>query len=465
MKTDALQDQLYRYAQDLQELMEQQSQLQQRYQMVLESVGRRVPETDVLSRVLLNNATLHLVTDVQGVVKRVSPGLQDFLGFLGADLLGEYVDRLVAPTHIERLRSVFAKFEKSSRLCGIELRKLALCSPEPKGPSHVFDVMAMQVHKNGCAEVYWVMQLAVPGADPLAAPKAFFSAMQGDDGILLTDPYGTILAASPAFTAISGYRAVDLLGENPRLFGSGRHDNTFFQNFWLELLDAGCWNGQLFNRRKNGQIFLCWQSVKMVEDAQGSVVGYVAAHADLSVRDSNSKKMAQLAYCDPLTGLANRRLFEDQFSQRLTDAGTSKTGVCVIFLGIDGLKSISEDLGFAVGDLVRKEVGARLTELEQPGLSIAQLGGEEFVLLLWSTETESEIEGIANDTLVALTAPFLIDQHRINVKANMGCARYPQDGGDMQTLLKNADAAMVGAKRFNTYFCFYETGGLGGGLL
>jgi diguanylate cyclase (GGDEF)-like protein/PAS domain S-box-containing protein len=280
---------------------------------------------------------------------------------------------------------------------------------------------------------------------------------------LVTDPFGTILVVSSAFASISGYRAVDLLGENPRIFGSGRHDNTFFQDFWLELLDAGYWNGQLFNRRRNGQIFLCWQSVKMVEDAQGKVVSYVAAHADLSVRDSNSKRLTQLAYHDPLTGLGNRRLLEDQLSQHLTIARRDKTGLCAIFLGIDGLKPISEDLGYAVGDLVRQEVGVRLSLLERPSLSVAQLSGEEFVLLFRGAETESEIEAIANEVLSALTAPFKIGQHQTTVKANMGCARYPQDGRDMPTLLKHADAAMVGAKRFNTHFCFYETGAVGEG--
>jgi diguanylate cyclase (GGDEF)-like protein/PAS domain S-box-containing protein len=458
MNADALQHQLYRYAQDLQELMAQQSQLQQRYQMVLESMGRSVPETDVLSWALIQNAPLYLVTDVQGIVTRVSPGLQEALGFHGSDLCGASIDRLVAPAHIEDLRSVFAKFEKASRLGGIEQRRLELCSSTPNGPTHVFDVFAMQVRQDANLEIYWVLQVATSGADALEAQKAFFSTVQGDVGILITDPLGTILAVNTAFTSINGYRVVDLLGENPRSFGSGRHDNTFFQDFWLALLDAGCWNGQLFNRRRNGQIFLCWQSVKMVEDEQGKVVSYVAAHADLSVRDSNSKRMVQLAYHDPLTGLANRRLLEDQLNQHLTDALRDKTGLCVIFLGIDGLKSISEELGYAVGDLVRKEVGVRLTALEQPSLSVSQLSGEEFVFLLRGVETESEIESIANDTLSALTAPFLINQHLIAVKANMGCARYPRDGVDMLTLLNHADAAMFGAKRFDAQFCFYETG-------
>jgi diguanylate cyclase (GGDEF)-like protein/PAS domain S-box-containing protein len=458
MNTDALQHQLYRYAQDLQELMEQQSQLQQRYQMVLESVGRSVPETDVLSRTLIKNSTLFLVTDVQGTITQVSPGLQETFDFNGADLCGQYIDRLVAPAHVEGLRSVFAKFEKAIRLGGIEQRRLELCSPTPNGRTHDFDVLAMQVHKNGSTLIHWVLQVAAPGTNALDSQKAFFSATQGDVGILVTDPLGSIVAVSAAFSSIIGYRAADLLGENPRLFGSNRHDNTFFQNFWLELLEAGCWNGQLFNRRRNGQIFLSWQSVKMVEDAQGKVVSYVAAHADLSVRDSNSKKMVQLAYHDPLTGLANRRLFESQLEQHLTDARKDKTGLCVIFLGVDGLKSISEEFGYAIGDLVRRELGDRLSGLERSGLSVAQLSGEEFVLLLRGAETESEIEAIASTTLSKLAAPFLINQHQITVKSNMGCARYPQDGSDMLTLLKHADAAMYGAKRFNTDFCFYETG-------
>ena len=316
----------------------------------------------------------------------------------------------------------------------------------------------MQLRQNGILQVLWVFQAAVVGQDPIDVQKSIFEATQAQDGLLLTDPFGTVLAVNPAFELITGYSAVHLHGQNPRMLSSGRHDNTFFQDFWLEMLDAGCWNGQLFNRRENGQIFLCWQSVKMVEDESGKVIAYIAAVSDLSLRDSKRAKMAQMAYHDPLTGLSNRRLFEDQLTQCIEHARSHGTPLCLFFLDIDGIKTVSDELGYAVGDQVRKALGERLKSLERPELSVAQLGGEEFVLLLTGVDNELGIEAVGLATLRAMTAQFQVRHHHIILNANMGCARYPQDGTDVTTLLRHADAAMYGAKQFDTHFCFYDTG-------
>jgi diguanylate cyclase (GGDEF)-like protein/PAS domain S-box-containing protein len=459
MNTDALESQLYRYAQDLQELMEQQSELQQRYQMVLQSVGRKVPQNDVLASVLMQTQLLHVVTNVHGAVQHMSPDVIAALDLQGVDMRGEPIAYLLADgpdadSDADGFAQVLGKFGQSKGLGGIEQRCLVLVG----GAENRFDVLAMQLRKNGILQVLWVLQAAVQGQDGIEIQKSILGTTLAPEGLFLTNPFGTVLAVNPAFESITGYEAAQLVGQNPRLLSSGRHDNTFFQDFWLELLDSGCWNGQMFNRRENGQIFLCWQSVKMVEDESGRVISYMAAVSDLSLRDSKRAKMAQMAYHDPLTGLSNRRLFEDQLGQRIEHARLNNTPLCIMFLDIDGLKTVSDELGYAVGDQVRKALGARLMSLERAELRVAQLGGEEFVLLLTGVLNEQDIEAVGFATLRAMTAQFQVRHHQIVLQANLGCARYPQDGADVATLLKHADAAMYGAKQFDTHFCFYDTG-------
>jgi diguanylate cyclase (GGDEF)-like protein len=248
------------------------------------------------------------------------------------------------------------------------------------------------------------------------------------------------------------------LGHNPRLLGSGRHENAFFQDFFLALLDAGCWNGQILNRKKSGQIFLTWQSTKLVEDEHGHITSYIAAVADLSLTESNSILTSPTSYHDPVTGLANRRTLESYFGQALEHARSAGSTLRTLFINVEGLGRIGEELGYAVFDQARREVGARLQSIEQPDLRIADIGGGNFVVLLQRVISDLEVTDIALSTTELLEAPLHIEQRRPAVKANIGCASYPKDGVDMKTLLKHADAAMVGAKRFGIPVCFYESG-------
>jgi diguanylate cyclase (GGDEF)-like protein/PAS domain S-box-containing protein len=449
---ESLQRQLFRYAQDLQELMEQQRQLQQNYQMVLKSMGREVPDNDLLASTLIAASQLKVITDAQGHVLRHSPQLVEAMGLSARTVIGEPIEALLGPAGFLQFGNILAKFAQSQGLGGIEQRRIEL------GQSGQFDLLAMQVAKeSGRREIAWLFQPAEQSS-AIAIQSAFINASTAVVGFFVTDPSGTICSVNGVLTQITGFHSDDVLGQNPRLLGSGRHETAFFQDFFLSLLDAGCWNGQILNRKKSGQIFLTWQSTKMVEDEHGHITSYIAAVADLSLTESNSILTSPTSYHDLVTGLANRRTLESYFGQALEHARSEGSTLRTLFINVEGLGRIGEELGYAVFDQARQEVGLRLQSIEQPDLRVADIGGGNFVVLLQRELTDSEVTAIARSTSELLEAPLHIEQGRPQVKANIGCASYPKDGLDMNTLLKHADAAMVGAKQFGIPVCFYESG-------
>lgn len=453
---ESLQRQLFRYAQDLQELMEQQRQLQQNYQMVLRSMGREVPDNDLLASTLLAANPIHVVTDPQGIVLRQSPAATTAFGLTGHAFIGGSIDTLLPSSASNAFSHVIKKLSSCAGLGGIEQRRLELEPPGQQGVRSPFDLLAMQVAKEiGRSEIYWLFQPAVQSSD-IAIQSAFINASTADVGFFVTDPSGTICSVNAALSNLTGFSSVDVLGQNPRLLGSGRHENAFFQDFFMALLDAGSWNGQILNRKKSGQIFLTWQSVKMVEDEHGNITSYIAAVADLSITESNARLISPASYHDPVTGLANRRTLESHFAQALDQARANGSSLRTLFLNIDGLGRIGEELGYAVFDQARKEVGLRLQSIERPDLRVFDVGGGNIVLLLEGSQTDAQVIDIAASTSKLLEAPLHIEKHRPCLKAYIGCASYPKDGADMSTLLKHADAAMYGAKKFATPFCLYE---------
>lgn len=456
MSSTNLQQQLFRYAQDLHELMAQQSNLQQRYQMVLQSLGQGGQNNDLLHGVLLPSIELHLATDLKGEIISASPAAIKALTATSGALIGQSILQLTPNTQQASLQAVLETFVANDSECAMQQRTLHLFDSEQP---RQFEALVMQVCKNGRNEIYWLLgreTLTVTSALEIQKSFPFFG--DSDEGLMIIDPTGNLQAVNPAFTRITGYSEADVIGQNLNLLSSGLHDPDFYQTFWAHLVDIGSWTGELFTRRKNGQIFLSWQAVKAVKDANGETVSYIAAFADMSPHTSDIKQLTQLAYHDSLTGLPNRRLLEERLKQAMTDASRASTGLSVLFLDLNHFKSINDELGHEVGDMVLQMTGTRLLAAVRRGDTVARVGGDEFVVLLQNVDSTAIIESIVNALLETLAVPILAGQHQLSVGASIGCARFPQDGRDMATLLKNADAAMYGAKRFGTHFCFYEIG-------
>lgn len=266
------------------------------------------------------------------------------------------------------------------------------------------------------------------------------------EGVIVTDEKGRILTVNPAFEVVTGYTIDDCFGENPKMFQSGFHDEDFYMKLWNKLSSNGIWKGEIWNKRKNGEVFPEWLCISAVEDSNGKVVNYVAVFSDITDRKSAEDQLRRLAHYDALTGVANRSSLNKRLESLLITAKKYNQQLAVLFLDLDRFKQINDSLGHNIGDLLLKEVSLRLRELIRNKDLIARLGGDEFVIVLPNLKHPKEAVYAAEKIIKALTIPFLLDHHEVYVSTSIGISFFPLDGDSIETLLRNADKAMYKAK-------------------
>ncbi|HET9576327.1 MAG TPA: EAL domain-containing protein [Usitatibacter sp.] len=267
------------------------------------------------------------------------------------------------------------------------------------------------------------------------------------EGILVADKDARIVKVNPAFTRTTGYSAEEALGMNPRMLQSGQHGAEFYKEFWTALRTRGEWQGDIWNKRKNGEIYPEWLNITAVRDGRGEVEHYVAIFSDITERKQQEAIITYQAYHDALTGLPNRVLFRDRVEQALAIARRHEDPhVAVMFLDLDRFKFINDSLGHKVGDLLLKEVARRLKESVRESDTVARLGGDEFTVLLPEIAGIGGVESVAQKILEATRQPYRLGDKDLNVTTSIGIAMFPQDGKDVDTLMKNADTAMYHVK-------------------
>ncbi|HET9652381.1 MAG TPA: EAL domain-containing protein, partial [Usitatibacter sp.] len=267
------------------------------------------------------------------------------------------------------------------------------------------------------------------------------------EGILVADRDARIVKVNPAFTRTTGYTAEEALGCNPRMLQSGQHDPDFYQAFWTALKTKGEWQGDIWNKRKNGEIYPEWLNISAVRDGNGEIEHYVAIFSDITERKQQEAIITYQAYHDALTGLPNRVLFRDRVDQALAIARRHEVQhVAVMFLDLDRFKFINDSLGHKVGDLLLKEVARRLKDAVRESDTVARLGGDEFTVLLPEIAGIEGAEAVAEKMLEATRQPYRLGDKDLNVTTSIGIAMFPQDGRDADTLMKNADTAMYHVK-------------------
>lgn len=265
------------------------------------------------------------------------------------------------------------------------------------------------------------------------------------DGIMITDPSGIIIQVNPAFTQLTGYKEYEVIGQRPNMLSSGRHDKNFYANMWDALVKNGVWQGEIYNRRKNGEIYIEWLSIIKIKEPNHSDIIYAAIFSDITERKCAEEKVMQLAYFDELTGLPNRRLFNDRLEMALAAAHRDKQMLAVMFIDLDRFKEVNDSLGHNAGDTLLKLVSKRIINTLNEGDTLARLGGDEFVVLCEVNNVEAVID-LAEKILSYLNAPFKLEGLEVGATASIGGAVYPDDGLDSGTLLKHADIAMYRAK-------------------
>ncbi|MES9899293.1 MAG: EAL domain-containing protein [Sedimenticola sp.] len=276
------------------------------------------------------------------------------------------------------------------------------------------------------------------------------------EGVMVVTVDGTILAVNKAFTTITGYNEDEALGQKPSLLRSERHDSAFYTTMWSAIHKEGHWSGEVWNRRKNGEVYPEWLNISSVKGEQGEVTRYVAVFSDITAIKQSEERLFHLAHHDPLTNLPNRLMFNVLLEHSLERVERIGEQIAVLFLDLDLFKNINDSFGHPTGDLLLQRVAKRLAATIRKEDTVARLGGDEFILLLEQVGNMQTAAAIAEKLLHDLRLPFHINGQELYVAASIGISISPNDGTDGDMLIKNADAAMYRAKdRGRGSYCFY----------
>lgn len=276
------------------------------------------------------------------------------------------------------------------------------------------------------------------------------------EAMLVTDADNLIITVNPAFTLLTGYTIDEVIGKNPKLLRSGKQPETFYKEMWHKLNVTGHWDGEVWNVRKNGELYAEWLSINILYNDNGSKRLHVAIFSDITEKKQADEMIWECANYDQLTLLPNRRLFRDRMEQNIKLAHRNKKSFALMFIDLDRFKDVNDTLGHDMGDKLLKEVATRINQCVRDMDTVARIGGDEFTVILSQCADPVYAGNVAGSIIRQLTTPFVIDGNTMNLSASIGITRYPNDGESADQLLKNADIAMYTAKnRGRANYCHF----------
>lgn len=390
--------------------------------------------------------------DARGIVNFWNQAAERIFGYQESEALGRNLHELIAP---ERFHGAYAVgFEhfvvqgeghligKTTELLGrhkdgteipIEISIAGIAGD--RGERHAIGILR-DISERKAAEQHLRLGSSV-----------FTHAAQG---ITVTDAHANIQMVNPAFTKITGYSPEEVIGHNPRRLKSGRHDDIFYRQMWRSLVETGSWQGEIWNRHKNGELYPEWLSLSAIYDDHGRVTNYIGMFSDISHLKEVEQDLERLAFYDPLTTLPNRILFRERLQQAMkeTDRNRGIDRVGLLYLDLDHFKEVNDIHGHEIGDRLLQEVANRIVPLVRGIDTVARLGGDEFVVVLGKLKYQYVASQIAVRIIAAISDPFQFsEEHQVvQIGTSIGIAFYPDHAKDVNSLLALADAAMYEAK-------------------
>ena len=276
------------------------------------------------------------------------------------------------------------------------------------------------------------------------------------EGITITDSNKLIVDVNPAFCEITGYSREEVIGKNPRILSSGKQTPEFYQEMWQGIYDHGYWQGEIWNRKQNGETYAESLTISVLKDETGKEVNYVGVFTDITKSKQQQEQLSRIAHYDLLTDLPNRVLLADRVSQAMLQCRRHEKSLAVVFLDLDGFKAVNDTYGHDVGDELLIALSVRMKEALREGDTLARIGGDEFVAVLTDLHTVEDCEPILERLLLAASEQITIGDVVLNVSASIGVTFYPQDKADADQLMRHADQAMYAAKESgkNRYHLF-----------
>ncbi|BCM24279.1 sensor domain-containing diguanylate cyclase [Methyloradius palustris] len=276
------------------------------------------------------------------------------------------------------------------------------------------------------------------------AATVYNSSMQA---MMVTDVQNRIVATNPAFTALTGYSTEEVMNKTPQMLSSGRQSKDFYAEMWKTIESDGHWEGDIWNRKKSGEIYAEWLSISAVKDEIGKVQNYVALFSDVTKKRQAADKIWEHANYDALTRLPNRRLFYDRLNQAMARIKRTEKTLALLFIDLDHFKEVNDQFGHQVGDELLIQVANRLIAVVRASDTVARLGGDEFMVILSELNESSDAAKIAQSLVESIFKPFYIANETMHISASIGVIFYLQDADDADSLIKGADTAMYQSKK------------------
>ncbi len=386
-----------------------------------------------------------LLRSPEGVVLDCNPAFCRMLGYAREELLGQTTARFTPPGYEEVEAAANAQIE--ARNYSDEFEKEYL---HRDGRHRWVRIRAWRhATEEGKTVNYWgLVRDVTEQRQTLAQLELSRKIIEStSEAMLVTDAQERILAVNPAFEKITGYPALEVIGQKPSLLSSGRHDAAFYHGMWEALKASGHWEGEVWDRRKNGEIYPKYLRINAIHElAGGAVLHYVGVFSDITERKKQEERIEHMAHHDALTGLPNRAALEIHLAAALAMARRNGTQVALLFIDLDNFKTINDSLGHHAGDLLLCEVADRLRSAIRESDQVARLGGDEFVVVVEGIKRSDAVAGVASKIIQAVGQPCLIEEQSLHTSPSIGISIFPDDGDSADVLMRNADTAMYYAK-------------------
>jgi diguanylate cyclase (GGDEF)-like protein/PAS domain S-box-containing protein len=391
-------------------------------------------------------------TDENQIITLFNLGAEKMFGYTAKDMIGKHLDLLIPArylsTHIKHVDE-FGKTGVSTRTMNKLGQSFGL---RANGEEFPFEASISRVMVSGKPMLTAIMRDITERKQIESDLHLAAAAFDTQEGIMITDAKSVILRVNHAFCEITGYSAEEAIGQTPSLLKSGRHNADFYSAMWKTIHETGKWSGEVWDRRKNGEIYPKWLTITAVKDAHGTLTHYVGSHLDITQSKADEDQIQMLAFYDPLTQLPNRRLLQDRLQHAITSSDRTRNRGALMFIDLDNFKIINDTRGHVAGDQLLKQVAQRLIDCVREGDTVARIGGDEFVLMLEDLDREhleaaTQAEAIGEKILLQLSLPYQLGEFEVYNTTSIGICLFHDQEQDFENLLQQADIAMYQAKR------------------